>query len=205
LDGFIRFAQSECRIVDPEVFIIGNGSIIAQCPPISDRPRTDDIALLSDLDYRIIRSMHLDARKQVADIAKDVGVSTKTIRKHLDRMIEANLLDMVTRGKTRGQKIIDFAMFVKVKGPDARSEVMKTMRNDPQYRLLNSWTLSNAPNMLYFEVQTETVDEMEEIVTGLRSSPSVDSVMTDINMEEHIFSTWRDDMMEKIEKKASGK
>ena len=38
---------------------------------------------LSSIDFKILKTLNKDARKSITDIADDVGVSTKTIRKRL--------------------------------------------------------------------------------------------------------------------------
>ncbi len=48
---------------------------------------------LTTIDYKILKSLNRDARKTIIDIAEDVGVSAKTIRKRLGRMIENNLAE----------------------------------------------------------------------------------------------------------------
>ncbi|OPY31877.1 MAG: HTH-type transcriptional regulator Ptr1 [Methanomassiliicoccales archaeon PtaU1.Bin124] len=196
MDQVVNFAQERCHISNPEVMIVGSGSVIANCPPTTGSPRTSDISCLSELDYRIIQAMHYDARRSVADIAKAVGVTTKTIGKHLDRMLELHLIDLVTRGRCWGMEVINFALIVKLASVSSRDPVLKKMREDPDFHLLNSWVISNKPNMLYFEVQTGTVGEMDGIVHSLRALEDVESVQADISLEEHIFETWRDRSLE---------
>ena len=49
---------------------------------------------LCELDYKIIRSLKEDSRKPVADISEEIGVSAKTIRRRLDRMIKNFLIEL---------------------------------------------------------------------------------------------------------------
>ena len=196
LDVMLKFVQTACTINNPEVLIVGSGSIIANCPPITSDPRMEDMACLTDLDYRIIKAMHYNARKPVAEISKEVGISTKTVGKHLARMMDRKLVDLVTRGRCKGLDVINFALFVRLKGAGSRPAILKKMREDPDFHLLNSWIISNKPNMLYFEVQTESVAEMNGIVEELRNCSDVESLQADISLEEHIFETWRDRSLE---------
>ena len=47
---------------------------------------------LTSIDYKILRTLNRDARKPISDIADDVGISAKTVRKRLNRMIEHKLV-----------------------------------------------------------------------------------------------------------------
>ena len=49
---------------------------------------------LCDLDYQIINSLKDDARKAIADIANELGISSKTVRRRLNRMIKNNLIEL---------------------------------------------------------------------------------------------------------------
>ena len=46
---------------------------------------------LTSIDYKILKTLNRNARKPITDIADDVGLSAKTVRKHLDRMVENKL------------------------------------------------------------------------------------------------------------------
>ena len=47
---------------------------------------------LCDLDYKIIRSLKEDSRKATSVVAEEIGVSTKTVRRRLNRMIKNFLI-----------------------------------------------------------------------------------------------------------------
>jgi DNA-binding Lrp family transcriptional regulator len=46
---------------------------------------------LTSIDYKILKTLNRDSRKPIIDIADEVGLSAKTVRKRLDRMIENKL------------------------------------------------------------------------------------------------------------------
>lgn len=47
----------------------------------------------SDLDFLIINSLKINSRKPITDITDEVGTTPKTVRRHLNKMIEEKLLD----------------------------------------------------------------------------------------------------------------
>ncbi len=46
---------------------------------------------LTSIAYKILKTLNRDSRKPITDIADDVGISAKTVRKRLERMIENKL------------------------------------------------------------------------------------------------------------------
>jgi len=46
---------------------------------------------LDDLDYNIIRALHKNARAAASEIARETGANERTIRKRIDRLIEAKV------------------------------------------------------------------------------------------------------------------
>ncbi|NVM37356.1 MAG: AsnC family transcriptional regulator [Candidatus Lokiarchaeota archaeon] len=46
---------------------------------------------LTSIDYKILKPLNRDSRKTITDMADDIGVSAKTVRNHLNRMIENKL------------------------------------------------------------------------------------------------------------------
>jgi DNA-binding Lrp family transcriptional regulator len=196
MDDVIAVAQNVCRIPNPSVVIFGCGSIISTYPPIIEDSRKGDVSSLSDIDYRIIRSLHFDARKPISTIAKEVELSPKTVRKRLSRMIDNNLLELRTISSLEGLGALIFFVVVKVKESESRPSIMKKIRDDPQFYVESSILVSNARDLLFLEMQTETVNEMSRIVEDIRALPEVESVSPDLIQKVYYFDIWRDHMLE---------
>jgi len=64
-----------------------NTSIIGEVPGSPQEP-------LDTLDYQIINSLSKDSRKPVTDIAFELGLSVKTIRKRLNTMIKNSTIEL---------------------------------------------------------------------------------------------------------------
>ena len=88
LFGLVEFLKKEAGLSEPTVGIMA--SIPFQVTP---NPKSTDLALC-DLDYKIIRSLRDDSRKAVSDVATEVGVSAKTVRRRLMRMTKNNLIEL---------------------------------------------------------------------------------------------------------------
>jgi DNA-binding Lrp family transcriptional regulator len=196
LDDVIRVAQEVCRIPNPKVILFGCGSIVSSCPSTIEDSRRGDVSTLADVDYKIIKSLHYNARKPIAAIAKEVGLSPKTVRKRLARMISEDLIEFRTLSAAEGSGTLDFFVVVKLKSSESRPAILKKLREDPQFYVDSSIVVSNARDMLFFEMLTETVNEMSRIVEDIQALKEVESVSPDLIQKVYYFEIWRDRMLE---------
>ncbi|MFX0076015.1 MAG: winged helix-turn-helix transcriptional regulator, partial [Candidatus Hermodarchaeota archaeon] len=54
---------------------------------------------LTKMDYKVLKFLNRDARKPITDIADDVGLSAKTVKKRIDRMVENKLVTFTIQSK----------------------------------------------------------------------------------------------------------
>ena len=86
LDSLVTFIRDKGKI---NKLTVGLGKVKN---PIN-REEMGDISL-SKQDYLIINALKDNSRKTINDIAIEIGASTKTIRRHLDRLVEKKLVDL---------------------------------------------------------------------------------------------------------------
>lgn len=56
--------------------------------PIHTREGRTDLRDLTHLDWRIVRALRGDAKRSPSDVADEVGVSYRTVKRRIDRMVE---------------------------------------------------------------------------------------------------------------------
>ncbi|MHA1479706.1 MAG: AsnC family transcriptional regulator [Promethearchaeota archaeon] len=88
--GYLRDISS---MRDYSTYVSETAQISAPIIGITDIPYITTPEPLSTIDYKILKTLNRDARKPITDIADDVGISAKTIRKRLVRMIENKLVN----------------------------------------------------------------------------------------------------------------
>lgn len=81
------------ELQDYSSFISRTAQISIPTIGIIDIPYITTPEPLSKIDYKILKCLNRDARKSILDITDDTGLSAKTIRKRLDRMMENNLTE----------------------------------------------------------------------------------------------------------------
>ena len=72
---------------------------------------------LTALDWRILRSLRVGANRPVGEVAKELRVSSKTVKRHLDRMArEGSLFVIPEFDPSRAEGLIFFYLLLQVEG-----------------------------------------------------------------------------------------
>ena len=164
LQDFGNYVSRAAEIGDPTIGIMNEPYASFQEP-------------LTTIDYKILKSLNRDAKKPLIDIANDVGLSAKTVRKRLDRMVENNLamfsiewaplykdsfvtifnLQLEPNSKTEVNSIIKH-LYVKY---SQNIIVCASFFNLPDYILLEIWTKTPRDSQL---IQEQLIEGFNDVV-----------------------------------------
>jgi len=133
---------------------------------------------MDDLDYKMIALLRSDARRPVAALAAELGVSRATIRSRIDRLIENDVIrgftiavhDRATRNLVRA------VMMIEVEGK-AAGKVVRRLHGYPEVRKLHS---TNGHWDLVAELVTDSLGEFEEVLNRIRLVDGIKSTETSI-------------------------
>ncbi len=136
---------------------------------------------LSHLDWKILLSLKDDARKPYSEVAKEIGVSSKTIAKRCRKLKEVDacrVYPVVNRPSTK--EIFWFSLFIETEDPMLESRIRK---------IKNLWRTStfSKPSMVYGVFYGRTIHEVDEIMETVIEMPGVKRVMYEIIVEERFF------------------
>ncbi|MBY8982246.1 MAG: winged helix-turn-helix transcriptional regulator [Candidatus Lokiarchaeota archaeon] len=154
------------------------------------------------LDFLIINSLKDHSRKAIADIADEVGTTPKTVRRHLNNMIEKKLLEFSIEWYPDKSSIIISIIILKL-DPNAeldKSQIMEEMHKDYGQMVLFSWNLNNLPNLMLVCVWTHSMKELQELEASLISK-NFNSVNATVLVKGKMYPTWRDTYLEEKIKK----
>jgi DNA-binding Lrp family transcriptional regulator len=186
LVSVVDFVKKEAGIPNPTVGIMAIGSFQNGL-----KPKPSDLDLC-DLDYRIIRSLKDDSRKAVSDVAAEVGVSTKTVRRRLNRMIKNNLIELGLEWYPDKSNDIITLIDIHLK-PDADvKSVSNRIAKQHAPNTLFYWCFANIPNLVTFTVWTNAMSELQKLRESFEKDPNVVSVVPNILYIGYVFNTWRD-------------
>ena len=116
---------------------------------------------LCELDYKIIRSLKDNSRKATSEVAEELGVSAKTVRRRLARMEKNYLIQLSIDWYPDISNDIMSVFHINTKNganPNAANLIMQ--KHSPN--TLFYWSLSNLPNDYFFMVWTPTCKELKK-------------------------------------------
>ncbi|KKL57796.1 hypothetical protein LCGC14_2231830 [marine sediment metagenome] len=151
----------------------------------------------SDLDFLIINSLKNNSRKPVTDIVDEVKITPKTVRRHLNRMIEKKLLDFSIEWYPDKSAIIMSIIILKL-DPTLQVDKLKIMeeiRKDHGQTILFTWNLSNLPNLMLVCAWTHSMKELQDLEASLISK-KFNSVNATILIKGKMYPSWRDTYLE---------
>ncbi len=153
--------------------------------------KSSEKAILSRLDYLIIDSLKANSRKPVSEIADELGYSTKTVRKHLDQLIE-NLAITFTIDWYPDRTASICSFIILNSKPDIQidaNEIIEELRQIYGQKIVITWTFSNFPKLMLMFVWTKSMKELQEIESDLMQK-DFESVNVTILVEGKMYPTW---------------
>ena len=189
LDSYVEFVKRAGEMPEPTVGIACLDSGISP-DYIDGGKRKQSYKELSQLDLRIIASLKDNARAPIADIADMVGVSAKTVRRHLDDMISEGSLDLnVPWDPPSGEDIYTIVHVNLREGAD-KVEVSKRLLS--KYHLAFVRSFSNIPGFLICALCSDKMTETRRILREINGDEDVLAIMFNLNYFERKYTTWRD-------------
>jgi len=188
LDGFVSFIREKAEMPSPTVGLT---------MPFLPMKRLADVPAMSSTDDSILRLLLNDARKPTSEIAEELGISAKTVRRRMSRMVEEDL--------------VRFGMLWH---PDRSTETIAQVHldlredMDPQNvmfslvkligpRLLFSFAFSNMPRLVIPMVWSNSNREMNDSVRKLEDEGVFTSVVQHHVIDAFYYSDWREETLRK--------
>ena len=133
---------------------------------------------MDDLDYKMIALLRSDARRPVASLAAELGVSRATVRSRIDKLVDTGVIrgftiaihDIATRNLVRA------VMMIEVEGKSS-DKVVKRLYGYPEIRKIHS---TNGHWDLVAELVAGSLGEFDELLNRIRSTDGIKSTDTSI-------------------------
>jgi DNA-binding Lrp family transcriptional regulator len=189
LESLVSYIKKEAGMPEP---IVGLTYSVAPFPVV----RSVDDSIIYALDYQIIRSLKHNSRKATSDVAEELGVSAKTVRRRLSRMIKNGLIELSIDWYPDASNDIFTVFHVQTK-PETDKNAVDNVFKKYSPNLIFYWGFSNIPNTLVAFVWTSTMKELQNIRENLEHEASVQATTPNILYTGYIFNCWRDQIPEK--------
>lgn len=185
LDGYVSFVSREAELAEPVVGLLPMG------PGLPDEP------VLDRLDCRILRAMRRDARKPIADVAEELGLSAKTVGRRLNRMIADGSAELSLEWYPDAANDIISMWHLDLK-PDAdREQASALLMNRYAENGLFVMPLSNLPRILLFATWTGSMKDTKDLRIRLSNEAPFARAAPNVLYTGHMLDTWRDALLVK--------
>ena len=151
LEQYVSFVREEAQFADPTVGLFPESTSHAR------------VRNLYPLDYQIIYALHRDSRRPLSEVAEELHVSAKTVRRRLARMLEEGLVELSTEWYPDASNDI-ITMFHLRLGPSTElKKAVNSLQVKHAPNILVPVPFSNLPNLLLCFAWTNTMKELKEL------------------------------------------
>jgi len=191
LERFSSFVKKAAQIPELEIGILSYDD---------ERTEEHERAPLTLLDMKIIKALHKDGRKSVNDVAQEIHVSPKTVRRRLDKMEkdENIVIDMYINQNPTGD--IACYMFVKVDDEADKKKVSREITSKFAPPLLAALHFSNRTNLFMTTAWFHNTNTLKEHLISLEAEKGIRSVQPHILVTSFRYETWCDKLLENPQK-----
>ncbi|MFX0036650.1 MAG: winged helix-turn-helix transcriptional regulator [Candidatus Hermodarchaeota archaeon] len=181
LQEFGNYVSEISHISDPTIGIISVPYLTTPEP-------------LTIIDYRIIKVLNRDARKPIAEVADDLGLSAKTVVRRLNHMVENNLIAFSIEWSPVYERsfITIFHIYIN-KGMDLGSTVQK-ISDRYSHNLVRYLSFSNIPNFFTLHLCTKDAQESHKIQEELESE-GFKNIIPHILLSAQWYVCWVDQLV----------
>jgi DNA-binding Lrp family transcriptional regulator len=191
LDAIARYLKETLRMKDPLISIesqvrFGNNLLNRKYTGPSE---------LSSVDYRIVHALQEDSRKAVEDIAKELGLSARTVKRHLDRMIEDGAIEFGLDWNPAYSTGITSLIMVKAKPGVDLSRIRNQLTGQFGGSLIFITSFVNPSDVLGCYSWTPTVMKQKEMTSEMDRMEGVDHTLSTLLQDGWVQKTWRDQLL----------
>ncbi len=183
LDACVASIAKGADMPDPQVGIIPLG------PGLPEEP------VLDRLDSRILWSLHRNARKSVADVAEELGVSAKTVGRRLSRMVREGAAEFSMEWYPDVANDIVTMWHLDFKASEQRDTGFALLMNEYTRNVLFAMRLSNLPRFILAATWTGSMKELKDLQSRLQGEALFERVVPNVLYTGYLFDTWRDTLL----------
>ena len=180
LQGYGAYVSKTAQIREPTIGIINI--------PYMTTPEP-----LSSIDFKILKTLNRDARKPITDIADNVGLSAKTVRKRLDRMIENKLASFSIQWMPHKKNFVMVFHLILNEGMDMNSTLQNINKKYFQ-NIAYCLNYSNIPNLITLHTWAKNTQDGKKIQEELQTEGFKD-VIPHVFIDAEWFDCWVDQLL----------
>jgi len=147
---------------------------------------------LSPVDYRIVHALQGDSRKAVEDIADELNLSSRTVTRHLDRMVDDGAVEFGLDWNPGYSTGVTSLIMVKSRRGTNLGRVRTALNERFGGFLIFITSFVNTLDVLGCYCWTPTVMKQKEIMSEIGRMDGVDQTLSTLLQDGWVQETWRD-------------
>lgn len=151
---------------------------------------------ISPLDWKIIKSIRFNSRKRPSEIAKECGVSTRTVNRRLRRLHDGGVIHhTIALDPMASKGTIVYGISTEYDARFPRDKVVGSIIGSVK-NLFNHFVMVNSPTVLliFFGKRFSDIHADENVI---KTVEGVRSIKTYFCTKVYYFKDWRDKLIEK--------
>ncbi|MFX1420520.1 MAG: winged helix-turn-helix transcriptional regulator [Promethearchaeota archaeon] len=148
---------------------------------------------LTKTDWKIINSIKDDCRKTDTEIANELKISSKTVKRRLSYLRENNIILFMIDLDTSAADFLSYLLIVKFQkiASESLSKVMKIVKN-----YFYVWRIANQEAFI-FTVFINKLREIDEHVKEIGNIPYIKEIISFVPTKMFYFESWIDKLIKK--------
>jgi DNA-binding Lrp family transcriptional regulator len=151
---------------------------------------------ISPLDWKIIKSIRFNSRKSPSEIARECGISTRTVNRRLRRLYNGGVIHYIIALEPMASKgTIVYGIFAEYDVRFLRDKIVKSVTSNVK-NLFNYFVMVNSPTilMIFFGKRFSDIYDTEKTI---KTVEGVRSIKTYFCTKVYHFKDWRDKLIAK--------
>jgi DNA-binding Lrp family transcriptional regulator len=147
---------------------------------------------LTPLDYKIIFALHDDSRRPLVEVAEELQISVKTVKSHLDKMIESGAIEFGADWVPERSSGIPSVVKVEFKPEVDKGAFITELNEAYGPKVILTIQYYNRPDLVVANCWFPTMDEHVEFIRKVEMKEGVKEVDSRVIQSTHLYETWRD-------------
>jgi DNA-binding Lrp family transcriptional regulator len=191
LDTIAKYLKDTIRIQSP---VISIESQVRFGGTTLNRKYTGP-AELSPVDYRVVHALQGDSRKAIEDIANELNLSARTVKRHLNRMIDDGAIEFGLDWNPGYSTGITSLMMVKAKPGADLGKIRNRLNERFGGSLIFITSFVNSLDILGCYSWTPTLMRQKKIMDEIGQMEDVDHTLSTLLQDGWVQETWRDRLL----------
>lgn len=153
---------------------------------------------ISPLDWKIIHRLNHNARKKNHEIASELEVSPKTIKRRLDKLVKDRIIYFtIDVDSSKAKNFTTYVLIVKLETGVKKEKIYKEIKN----KFGNIWaTVGPVQPSIAFFMYSRSLSQIEDVVEQVKMITEVKTANIALYTSFHRFTEWYDKKIENMTK-----